>query len=318
MGKSQDYVRRAHAEISRGIVGQKDFIDGVMLAILAGGHVLVESVPGLAKTRAVKLLAGVCGLSFSRIQFTPDLLPADIVGTRVYNQSTSLFETRKGPIFANFILADEINRAPAKVQSALLEAMQERQVTIGNETFMVPEPFFVFATQNPVEQEGTYRLPEAQLDRFFMKLNLDYPDIENEISIMEMVMNETSLPPVEAVLPESGILYLQEETRRINIDSALLKYIAEIVAATRDVADSIPGLAGKIEYGASPRASIALARAAKARALVNGRNSVIPEDIKRCAYPVLRHRIILTYLAEAERVMCDEIIGAILASVKVP
>lgn len=306
------------AELKKGIVGQTELLEGLVLGLLANGHILIEGVPGLAKTRAVNLLSQACNVSFKRLQFTPDLMPADIVGTRIYNQANASFEVSKGPIFANFVLADEINRAPAKVQSALLETMQERQVTIGEVSFKVPEPFLVFATMNPVEQEGTYNLPEAQLDRFLMKLIVQYPTKEEEALVVEMVIQEVKLPTLNKILDATTILSLQNEVRKIFIEKSILKYIANIVQATRAPKDYNLSIEQFIQYGASPRASISLANVARARALMQGRSNVIPEDIKSIAYNVLRHRILLTYHAEAEGIKPEEIIGQILSKVKVP
>lgn len=311
-------IKDLRSEIAVGIVGQADLVDGLLLTMLADGHVLIEGVPGLAKTRAANLLANMCRAEFMRLQFTPDLLPADIVGTRIYNQSTAGFETKHGPIFANFILADEINRAPAKVQSALLESMQEKQVTIGEETHPLPRPFFVFATQNPVEQEGTYPLPEAQLDRFLMKLIVSYPTKEEEQRIVKMVIGEEKLPQVRHIVDSEGLHHLQGLTREVFIEDKLIKYITDIVFATR-----FPDIYGLnyeniIEYGASPRASIGLAQVARAHAFMDARDSVMPEDIKAVAHNVLRHRIIPTYHADAEGITSDKIIDDVLAKLKVP
>ena len=310
-----DEVRR---ELGKGIVGQTALIEGLLLAVLADGHALIEGVPGLAKTRAVNLLARMTKAEFQRLQFTPDLLPADIIGTRIYNQSTSSFETRKGPIFANFILADEINRAPAKVQAALLEAMQERQVTIGEKTHKLPAPFFVFATQNPVEQEGTYPLPEAQVDRFLIKLVVSYPSQEEERDIVKMVIAETVLPTLQELLDPGSIQELQETTREVFIEDKIFTYITDIVFATRFPEKFGLKFDNIIEYGASPRASIALASLARARALLDGRENVQPDDIKRVAHDALRHRIIPTYHADAEGVNVQWIIDEILKKIKVP
>ncbi len=316
--KSQVILDRLRTEIQVGIVGQKELVDGLLLAVLANGHALIEGVPGLAKTRAVNLLANMTRSEFRRIQFTPDLLPADIIGTRIYNQSTAGFETKKGPVFANFILADEINRAPAKVQSALLESMQEKQVTIGEETHALPRPFFVFATQNPVEQEGTYPLPEAQLDRFLVKLVVDYPQKQEEQDIVRMVIAETRLPAVKQLIDGKAIEALQDVTRGIFLEDRLIEYIAGLVFATRDPAGHGIDFDNVIEYGASPRASIGLALTARARALLDGRDSVQPEDIKSVAFPVLRHRIIMTYHADAEGITSEQVIQEILNRVPVP
>ncbi len=311
-------VRAIEAEIRRGIVGQEELIRGLLVGLLADGHVLIEGVPGLGKTRAVNLLARACHMRFRRLQFTPDLLPADIIGTRIYNQHSATFETVRGPVFANFVLADEINRAPAKVQSALLETMQERQVTIGQESHAVPAPFLVFATQNPIEQEGTYPLPEAQLDRFLLKLVVSYPERESEPQIVRMVIDETELPEVEGQLTRHEVLALQEETRSVFIEDRLIRYATDLVHATRAPQDAGLELGRYIEFGASPRASIALALAGRATALIEGRDAVTPDDIKAVAHDVLRHRILTTYYADAEGVKPDQIIDEILATVKVP
>lgn len=308
-------VRR---ETARGLVGQRDFVDALLLGILADGHLLIEGVPGLAKTRAVNLLARICRIPFKRIQFTPDLLPADITGNRVYNHSTASFETQKGPIFAGFILADEINRAPAKVQSALLEAMQEKQVTIGDQTFPLPEPFFVFATQNPIEQEGTYPLPEAQLDRFLIKVVVPYPTPEEETAIIRMVTAETGFPEVRAILEPATVTGLQQLTREVYLDDKLVRYIAEIVHAGRDPSRWGLDLANVIQYGPSPRGGIALAKLARARAVLCRRDATLPDDVKAVAHLALRHRVILTYHADAEGIRPEQVIDRILEKVRVP
>ena len=316
--EANEAIAHLKKEIQTGIVGQEELVEGLILTMMANGHVLIEGVPGLAKTRAVNLLANMCQAEFRRLQFTPDLLPADIIGTRIYNQSTSGFETKKGPIFANFILADEINRAPAKVQSALLESMQEKQVSIGEETHPLPVPFFVFATQNPVEQEGTYPLPEAQVDRFLMKLIVDYPDQKEENEIVKMIISETALPKVKSVINAKGIVRLQEITRKVFIEDKLIKYITDIVFATRYPDRYNLKFENLIEYGASPRASIGFALVARALALIKGREAVMPDDIKNVAYNVLRHRIIPTYHADAEGITSIQIIEDILKKIKVP
>lgn len=306
-------------EFKKGIVGQEDMIHGLLLALLSNGHVLIEGVPGLAKTRAVSLLSNICKMDFQRLQFTPDLLPADIVGTQIYNLNEGKFHIKKGPLFSHFILADEINRAPAKVQSALLEAMQEKQITIAEETFKLPKPFFVFATQNPVEQEGTYPLPEAQVDRFLLKLVVQYPKVEDERNIIKMVINEVEPPKVQTLLDPEKIIDLQAKTRAVFIEDKIVDYITNLVFATRFPKDhGMPNLSEIIHLGASPRASIALAIVAKAHALLNSRQTVIPEDIKAIAHPILRHRIVPTYHAEAEGIKSDQIIDEILRKVKVP
>lgn len=305
-------------EIGKGIIGQENLVDGLLLGILSDGHILIEGVPGLAKTRAVNLLSQICNLAFKRIQFTPDLLPADITGTRIFNQPKGIFEVSKGPIFANFVLADEINRAPAKVQSALLETMQEKQVTIGDETFIVPKPFFVFATMNPVEQEGTYSLPEAQLDRFLMKLVISYPTTEQESSVVKMMLNEVSFPKLEKILSGNEILELQKLTRTVHLEDKIVNYITSIVDATRFPKKYNLEIENLIQYGASPRASIALALVARSKAILAGKDSVNPDDIKQISYNVLRHRIIPSYYAEAEGIKSEAIIKDILAKIPVP
>lgn len=307
-----------HDQIARGIVGQERFIRDLEVALAANGHVLIEGVPGLAKTRAVRLLAQACGSSFQRIQFTPDLLPADIIGTQIYNQESRGFETRLGPVFSQFILADEINRAAPKVQSALLEAMQERQVTIGRKTHPLPAPFQVFATQNPVEQEGTYPLPEAQVDRFLFKLVLDYPSDEEEVSIVHLVMNEFEFPELDVALGGEDLLNILAAVREIFVEDAIIEYATALVFATRDVARTGATLVPYIELGASPRASLALIQSARAVALLDGRESVYPEDVKAVAANVLRHRIIVNYVGHAEGVSADAIIEEILQRVRVP
>ncbi|MEM7181855.1 MAG: MoxR family ATPase [Spirochaetota bacterium] len=311
-------IEKLKKEIQKGIVGQEKLIEGLILGMLANGHLLIEGVPGLAKTRAVNLLANSCNVAFKRLQFTPDLLPADIVGTRIFNQNTASFETSLGPIFANFVIADEINRAPAKVQSALLETMQEKQVTIGDETHKLPKPFFVYATMNPVEQEGTYPLPEAQLDRFLMKLVVDYPKLEEERDIVKMVIQEKKIPSVNSALEAEDILALQDITRSVFLEDRLVDYITNIVYATRTPEKYGLNLQNVIQIGASPRASISLAVAARAKAVLEGRDSVIPEDIKYVANYVLRHRIILTYHADAEDIRSEDIIEEMLTKIKVP
>ena len=317
--KNLKLINEIKKELQKGLVGQDDLVESLLVGILANGHILLEGVPGLAKTRAVSLLAKACSASFKRLQFTPDLLPADIVGTRIFDQKSASFETRIGPIFANFILADEINRAPAKVQSALLETMQERQVTIGDETIALPLPFFVFATQNPVEQEGTYPLPEAQLDRFLLKVVVGYPQKDEEAEIVRMVINETQSPAIDKVMNAEDIIELQKATRDVHLEDKLLHYITTLVFATREPSNhGLSHLQEVIELGASPRASIALAQCSKALALLDGRSSVYPDDIKKVAYPVLRHRILLTFHGEAEGFTTARVISEILGKVKVP
>jgi MoxR-like ATPase len=285
---------------------------------VADGHVLIEGVPGLAKTRAVNLLARACEMDFKRLQFTPDLLPADVVGTRIYNQQSATFEVVRGPVFAHFVLVDEINRAPAKVQSALLEVMQEKQVTIGKESMQLPPPFLVFATQNPIEQEGTYPLPEAQLDRFLLKLIVPYPSTDLEPAIVRLVLEETELPRPQRSLDRTQVLELQKACRSVFVEDRLLRYASDIVQASRDPHGLGLSAARYVAFGASPRASIALAKVASARALIEGRDAATPDDIKAVAPDVLRHRILLTYYAQAEGVQVDQVIEEILSTVKVP
>ena len=305
-------------EVAKVIVGQEDLIDKVLTAILADGHVLIEGVPGLAKTLIVNTLSQTVNASFQRIQFTPDLLPADITGTLIFNPKDSTFAVRKGPIFANFILADEINRAPAKVQSALLEAMQERQVTVGDSTYKLDNLFMVLATQNPIEQEGTYPLPEAQIDRFIFKLKITYPDKQEEKSILER-MSHYKVPEVKAVINPQTILSARKVVDTVYIDEKIKDYIISLVFATRSPKEyNLSKLDNLILYGASPRASIYLAQASKAYAFLNGRGYVTPEDVKQIAFDVLRHRIIVTYEAEAENITSEDVLRQIFAGVQVP
>ena len=306
------------AEIRKVIVGQDALVDRVLVALMANGHILLEGVPGLAKTLLVKTVAEGIDAHFSRVQFTPDLLPADLLGTQIYNPRTTEFSVHKGPIFANLVLADEINRAPAKVQSALLEAMQERQVTIGGEMFPLDEPFLVLATQNPIEQEGTYPLPEAQVDRFMLKVLVDYPGREEERSIVDLVTGD-AWTDVNAVITPEQIVQSREMVRRIYVDDKIKEYVLDIVAATRrPTGEALEDLPQLIAYGASPRASIFIIEAARAHAFVKGRGYVTPEDIKQLAPDVLRHRVITTYEAEAEEVTSDDIVRRILDHVEVP
>lgn len=317
--EASNLLGQVRSEFKKGIVGQEEMIEGLLLALLCNGHVLIEGVPGLAKTRAVNLLADMCKTSFQRLQFTPDLLPADIVGTQIYNVKEGQFSVKQGPIFSHFILADEINRAPAKVQSALLEAMQEKQVTIAEKTFPLPKPFFVFATQNPVEQEGTYPLPEAQVDRFLLKLVVQYPKIEDEKNIIKMVMNEEQFPEVNHLLDAEKIIQLQKTTRKVFVEDKIIEYITNIVFASRQPSEyGMANLKDIIDIGASPRASISLASVARRHALVDGRDTVIPEDIKAIAQMVLRHRITPTYQADAEGIRSEQIVDEILRKVRVP
>jgi MoxR-like ATPase len=307
------------AEIGKVIVGQQAVIDRLLIGLLANGHVLIEGVPGLAKTLILSTLAGAFDASYKRIQFTPDLLPADITGTLVYNQKTGEFTPKQGPVFANFILADEINRAPSKVQSALLEAMQERQVTIGDTTYPLPKPFFVMATQNPIEQEGTYPLPEAQIDRFLMKLKIKYPSFEEERLILDRMVVERELK-VRQVLRPQDLEAMRGVIAALHMEEKLKDYILHLIQATRHPQryPRVSALNGLIQYGASPRATIYLARAAKAHAYLQHRGYVIPDDIKAVGKDVLRHRIILSYEAEAEAVSTEEIITRIFEEIEVP
>ena len=315
--EQSSFVNRLRSEIARIIVGQQYMVDRLLLGMLANGHVLVEGVPGLAKTTAVKTLAKSMHCHFSRIQFTPDLLPADLIGTLVYNPKDGGFTTKKGPIFGNIILADEINRAPAKVQSALLEAMQERQVTIGESTFPIEEPFMVLATQNPIEQEGTYPLPEAQVDRFMLKLRVNYPTRDEEREIMDRVnlLHETQPRPV---VTKQEILDAREVVNAIYVDNKAKNYIVDLVQATRNPSAFGLNMKHLIEYGASPRATIYLQQAAKAQAFMQGEGNVFPNDVKQVAMDVLRHRVIVTYEAEAENMTSEDIIRKILDTVPVP
>lgn len=305
-------------EITKVIVGQKAMVERLLVGLLGNGHILLEGVPGLAKTLAIKTLASAMKAKFQRIQFTPDLLPADLIGTMIYNQKEGNFFIRKGPIFSNFILADEINRAPAKVQSALLEAMQERQVTIGEETYKLQEPFLVLATQNPIEQEGTYPLPEAQVDRFMLKVKISYPSREEELKIMKMNVDE-SAAKVNAVVSPEDILRARNCISEVYLDEKIEKYILDIVFATRNPSQfGLNKLGDLISYGASPRATINLALGAKAMAFIKRRGYVIPEDVRAICLDVLRHRIAVTYEAEAEEITSESIIQEILNKIEVP
>ena len=316
--QESSFVDKINAELDHVIVGQKTMIERLLIALLSNGHILLEGVPGLAKTLAVKSLASTIHADFSRIQFTPDLLPADLVGTMIYNQKADSFSVKKGPVFANFVLADEINRAPAKVQSALLEAMQERQVTIGDETFKLPEPFLVLATMNPIEQEGTYPLPEAQVDRFMLKVVIKYPTKEEEAAIIRQQLSANRTSP-KAILTPADILRARNVVQDVYLDEKIEKYIVDIVFATRFPDQyRLQKLAPLISFGGSPRASISLAQAAKAYAFLQHRGFVIPDDIRAVAFDVMRHRIGLTYEAEAENVTTENIIREVLGAVQVP
>lgn len=317
--RESGFLDAMNAEISKVIIGQQYMIDRLMIGLLANGHVLLEGVPGLAKTLAIKTLSDTIGGSFNRVQFTPDLLPADIVGTMIYNQKKEEFTVKQGPVFANFVLADEINRAPAKVQSALLEAMQERQVTLGQTTYNLPKPFLVLATQNPVEQEGTYPLPEAQVDRFMLKVYLDYPTKEEEKLIVRQNISAGGFPKANAVVSIDEILKAKELVKEIYLDEKIEKYIIDLVFATRKPEEyNMPDLKHLIGFGASPRASINMALAAKAYAFLNKRGFVIPEDVRAVCPDVLRHRIGLTYEAEAEDITQSDIVKKIMDFVEVP
>jgi MoxR-like ATPase len=318
VNKESAFVDLLTLEINKVIVGQKHMVERLLIGLLANGHILLEGVPGLAKTLAIKTLAAAIDARFQRIQFTPDLLPADLVGTLIYNQKDGKFQTKKGPIFSNFILADEINRSPAKVQSALLEAMQERQVTIGEETFKLDEPFLVLATQNPIEQEGTYPLPEAQVDRFMLKVKIGYPTKEDELSIMRQNVSGKTVE-VKPVVSVKEILKARASLQEIYMDEKIERYILDIVFATRNPKDAqLPNLANLINYGASPRATISLALSSKAYAFIKRRGYVIPEDVRAVAMDVMRHRIGVTYEAEAEEVTSETIVQEILNKVEVP
>lgn len=308
------------AEVSKRLVGQEKLIKDIITAFIAGGHVLLEGVPGLAKTLTVKSIAEILGLDFKRIQFTPDLLPADVTGTLIYEQNKGTFSVRKGPVFANIILADEINRAPAKVQSAMLEAMEEKQVTIGEESYRLPEPFFVLATQNPIEQEGTYNLPEAELDRFLMKLLVNYPSAENEKAIVKTA-GKAPFVPVRKILSTEDIGKLKAIAEKVTCDDKLVEYIVNILAVTRPThkaSTNTNDITRYIHFGASPRAGIAILQCAKVHALFEGRDFVLPEDIKAVAINVLRHRLVLSYEAAADNVTADEIISRILDFIPLP
>lgn len=312
-------VEKCREEAKKRLIGQDYLIDGILTAFVAGGHVILEGVPGLAKTLAVKTFAEISGLDFKRIQFTPDLLPADVSGTLIYEQAKGSFSVRKGPVFTNVVLADEINRAPAKVQSAMLEAMEEKQVTIGEETYKLPEPFFVLATQNPIEQEGTYNLPEAELDRFLLKLNINYPTAAEELLIVK-TQGAASKVPVNQVLSARDLLKFREMNSAIVCDDKIVEYIVNIISVTRPSVkkQSEHDITRYITFGASPRAGIAILQCAKATALLAGRSFVLPEDVKTVAAMVLRHRIVLSYEAAADNITADDIIAKILDFIPVP
>ena len=313
------FVETLQQEAAKVIVGQDTMIERLLLGLLCRGHVLLEGLPGLAKTLAIKTLSNAVDAKFSRIQFTPDLLPADIIGTMIYNPSANQFTVRKGPVFANFILADEINRAPTKVQSALLEAMQERQVTIGNDTFLLEEPFLVLATQNPIEQEGTYPLPEAQVDRFMLKVKITYPNKEEEREIIRRNLSGEVFAKVHPVVKPAEILKARESVRKIYMDEKIERYILDIVFATRTPGEyGLRNLEPLINYGGSPRASINLALASKAHAFLQRRGYVIPEDVRNVCHDVMRHRLGLTYEAEAENITQEDIINKVLDAIEVP
>jgi MoxR-like ATPase len=307
-------VQAILTQVARRVVGQDAMVERLLIGLLTGGHVLLEGVPGLAKTLTVRTLAETIHTTFRRIQFTPDLLPADVVGTQIFDQASGEFRTKRGPIFANIVLADEINRAPAKVQAALLEAMQERQVTIGGTTYPLAEPFLVLATQNPIEQEGTYPLPEAQVDRFMLKLRIEYPTRAEEKEIMRRMSSGEDIPITVAATPQT-ILAARKEIAALHLDERIMDYIVELVHATRV---GLAALAPLIEYGASPRATIALAQASRAHAYLRGRTFVLPDDVKAIAPDVLRHRVVTTFEAEAQGVTSDEIVRRILAAVSAP
>ncbi|HEY4188040.1 MAG TPA: MoxR family ATPase [Polyangia bacterium] len=312
------WVEAVRHQLAQVIVGQTALVDRLLVALLAGGHVLLEGVPGLAKTLSLKTLAGAVGGTFQRIQFTPDMLPADVVGTLIYNPQRGTFETKRGPVFANLVLADEINRAPAKVQSALLEAMQERQVTLGTETHALPSPFLVMATQNPIEQEGTYPLPEAQVDRFLLKVNVGYPTPDEELQILETMATSAPRLDVRTAVSLDEILAARRLVDTIYVDERIKRYIVSLVVATRDPRALGMSLDGLIRYGASPRATIGITQAAKAWAFLHGRGYLTPQDVKAIAADVLRHRVAVTYEAEAERVTAESIVATILDHVAIP
>jgi len=318
IGDASSFLADIREAVALRVVGQRKMIDRLLIGLLTGGHVLLEGVPGLAKTLAVRTLADALHVVFRRIQFTPDLLPADLIGTLIWDEGSGDFVPKRGPIFSNLVLADEINRAPAKVQSALLEAMQERQVTIGDTSYELPAPFLVLATQNPIEHEGTYPLPEAQVDRFMFKVRVDYPSREEEREVMRR-MTSDRLKPIEAVVRPERILEIREQLQEIYLDERVENYILDLVLATRDpAAAGLSDLKEWVEYGASPRASIYLARASRAHAFMEGRPFVLPEDVQQVARDVLRHRVILTFQAEAEQISPEVVLDRLLETVPVP
>ena len=319
IAKSSGFVQPLRDNLNQIIIGQEQLIDKIIICMLADGHMLLEGVPGLAKTLTVKTLAASIDTNFQRIQFTPDMLPADLIGTLIYNQKSGEFDTRKGPIFSNIILADEINRSPAKVQSALLESMQEKQVTIGENTYKMNLPFLVLATQNPIEQEGTYPLPEAQVDRFMFKLLIDYPDVDSEKILMRNNTQAKEISEIKAVVNPKKIIDAQNVIKEIYVDEKVEDYILKLIFATRDpLKYDLNDMDGIIDFGASPRASINLVRAAKARAFTDGRGYITPEDVRFIGADVLRHRIILTYEAEAEELTTEEVINRLFEKIEVP
>lgn len=310
-------IERCRSEVSKRIVGQDGMIKGLLVGLIAGGHILLEGIPGLAKTMAIRTLAEVVDLGFKRIQFTPDLLPADLVGTMIYRQETGQFIPKKGPLFSNIILADEINRAPAKVQSALLEAMQEGQITLGEESYPLPKPFFVLGTQNPIEHEGTYPLPEAQLDRFLMKIMIEYPSPEEELKILKEMGGDEDLP-VKKVLTDKELSSLRESVGGIRVEERILRYIISLISASRERDRIMCPFAKFIDFGASPRGSLGILKCARVVALIHGRDYVLPDDVKEVIHPVLRHRVVLSYEAESEQLSADDVIDQILNAVPVP
>jgi len=318
IGSASAFLADLRSAVAERVVGQRRMIDRLLIGLLTGGHVLLEGVPGLAKTLAVRTLADALHVTFRRIQFTPDLLPADLIGTLIWDEKTGEFVPKRGPIFSNLVLADEVNRAPAKVQSALLESMQERQVTIGDTSYPLPKPFLVLATQNPIEHEGTYPLPEAQVDRFMLKVRVDYPSRQEEREIMRRMVTER-LAPISSVVHPEQILEVRDRLPEIYLDERIENYILDLVLATRDPKGAgIPDIREWVEYGASPRASIYLARAARAYAFLEGRPYVLPEDVQQVAPDVLRHRVVLTFQAEAEQVSSEAVIERLLETVPVP